>query len=155
MKTIRFTKDEPTVLAIIAIILAIAALWAMGCGGGSYSTPTTPSTTTTTSGGSTTTASTTVNIVGTSGNTAFSPNPVQVAAGATIAWKNATSVLHHIVMDSGVTIGDIAPGATVTTTLSGSGGTYHCTTHPTMVGSINGASAPPDPTPNSSGGYDY
>jgi fatty acid desaturase len=35
-------KDEQTTLALLAIILALAALWAIGCGGGggSYSTPT-------------------------------------------------------------------------------------------------------------------
>jgi hypothetical protein len=58
-------------------------------------------------------------------------------------------------MDSGATVGDIQPGATFNMTLTGSGGNFHCTNHPTMVGSINGASAPPDPTPNQSGGYDY
>ena len=58
-------------------------------------------------------------------------------------------------MDNGTVIGDINPGATLNATLSGTGGNFHCTNHPTMVGSINGASAPPDPMPNSSGGYDY
>jgi hypothetical protein len=34
-------KDEQTTLALLAIILALAALWAIGCGGGgSSSTPT-------------------------------------------------------------------------------------------------------------------
>ena len=93
--------------------------------------------------------------VGNSGSAAFTPNPVQATSGTTIAWKNNTGVLHHIVMDSGTVIGDVAAGATVNATVSGSGGNYHCTTHPTMVGSINGASAPPAPTPNASGGYDY
>jgi plastocyanin len=96
-----------------------------------------------------------VNIVGTAGSTSFNPNPVQAASGATIAWRNTTGVLHHIVMDDGTVVGDVAAGATISSTLKGSGGNYHCTTHPTMVGSINGASAPPVPTPNPSGGYDY
>ena len=147
-------KDEQTALAVIAIILAVVALWAIGCGGGggsySTSTPTTPTSTT-----PSTPAAVTVNIVGTTGSGAFSPNPVQAASGATLAWKNTTGVAHHLVMDSGAVIGDIAAGATLTTTLSGSGGNFHCTNHPTMVGSINGASAPPTPTPNSSGSYDY
>jgi plastocyanin len=156
MRTFKL-KDEPTILALIAIILAFAALWAVGCGGGaggSYSAPTTPSTTTTTPAPSTS-AAVTVNIVGTTGSAAFTPNPVQATSGATIAWKNTTGVLHHIVMDNGTVIGDVAPGATLNATMSGSGGNFHCTTHPTMVGSINGASAPPEPMPNSSGGYDY
>ncbi len=120
MKTLKL-KDEPTILAIIAIILAFAALWAVGCGGGgAYSAPTTPSTTTT----SNTAAAATVNIVGLAGNTAFNPNPIQAASGTTLAWKNTTGVAHHIVMDSGTVVGDVA-------------------------------SAPANPMPNSSGGYDY
>jgi len=148
-------KDEPAIVAIIAILLAVIALWAISCGGGggSYSTPTTPSTNT--PAPSTGTSGITVNIVGTTGNSAFTPNPVQAASGTTIVWKNGTSVAHHLVMDSGTVIGDIAAGATVTTAVPGSGGNFHCTNHPTMVGSINGSSAPPDPTPNPSGGYDY
>src|SRR5207237_9468240 len=125
MKTIKLTKDEPTLLALIAIILAVAALWAIGCGGGggSYSAPTTPSTTTT----PTTPAAVTVNIVGITGSAAFSPNPVPAASGATMAWKNNTSDLHHLVMDDGsAVIGDVAPGATLTMQLKGAGGNYHC-----------------------------
>jgi plastocyanin len=156
MNTIKI-KDEPTLLAIVAIILAVAALWAVGCGGGgatASTTPTSPSTTPTTPAPATP-STVTVNIVGTTGSAAFTPNPVPAAAGATIAFKNTTSVIHHIVLDDGTVIGDIAVGATVNATVKGSGGNYHCTNHPTMVGSINGASAPPDPMPNPSGGYDY
>lgn len=29
-------KDEQTTLALLAIILALAALWAIGCGGGQH-----------------------------------------------------------------------------------------------------------------------
>ena len=150
-------KDEQTALAVIAIILAVVALWAISCGGGggsySTSTPTTPTSTTPSTASAP--AVVAVNIVGTTGSGAFSPNPIQAASGATLAWKNTTDVAHHLVMDSGAVIGDIAAGATLNTTLSGSGGNFHCTNHPTMVGSINGASAPPTPTPNPSGGYDY
>jgi hypothetical protein len=56
------------------------------------------------------------------------------------------------VMNDGAPIGTVGPGATLTTQLSGSGGNFHCTTHPSMVGSINGARAP-DPPPD--GSYDY
>ena len=148
-------KDEPAIVAIIAILLAVIALWAISCGGGggSYSTPTTPSSSTPAPSTST---GVTVNIVGTSGNTSFSPNPVQAASGSTIVWKNSTSVAHHLVMDNGgAVIGDVGANATVTTAIPGTGGNFHCTNHPTMVGSINGSSAPPTPTPNPSGGYDY
>jgi plastocyanin len=147
-------KDDQTALAVLAIILAVAALWAIGCGGGggssSMSTPSSPTPTTPTPA-----ASLTVNIVGLTGNTAFSPNPAQASAGSTIIWKNTTGAAHHLVMDDGTLIGDIAPGASLNTMLNGSGGNYHCTIHPTMVGSINGASAPADPMPNPGGGYTY
>lgn len=144
-------KDEQTALAILAIILAVVALWAIGCGGGggSYSTPSTPTTTTPTPSG------TTININSSSGSGAFSPNPVQVASGATIIFKNNTSDTHILVMNDGTSLGTVGPNASLTKTLTGSGGNYHCTNHPSMVGSINGAAAPPEPTPNPSGGYDY
>jgi plastocyanin len=165
-------SDGQTALAVLAVVLSISALSAVGCGGsgGSYSSasPTTPSTTAAaavpaaattpaaTSAASTPAGAVTVNIVGLAGSGAFSPNPVQASSGTSILWKNATSEAHHIVMDDGTLIGDIAPGASLTKPLSGSGGNYHCTIHPTMVGSINGAAAPPDPTPSSTGtGYDY
>jgi plastocyanin len=160
MKFHRF-KDEQTVVAALAIVLAVAALWAIGCGGGSggsysSSTPTTPSTTTSTTTTSSA-GSATVNIVNTNGgNKAFDPNVAQVASGGTIVWKNNTGDVHHLVMNDGsAVIGDIAPGASVNWQLKGSGGEYHCTNHPTMVGSINGASAPPDPMPTPGGGYTY
>jgi plastocyanin len=152
MKTIHL-KDEPTLLAVGAILLALAALWAVGCGGGgSYSnaTPTAPST-----GG--TAANVTVNIVGSAGSNALSPNPVSAASGQTVAFKNNDGNLHHMVANDGSwDAGDVAPGATSkSVSVSGSSSNFHCTIHPTMVGSINGASAPPPPTQNSSGGYDY
>jgi plastocyanin len=152
---INLLKDEQTALAILAIILAFAALWAVGCGGGSgySSTPTTP--TTTTPGSTTPAGAVTMNIVGLTGSAAFSPNPIQAASGATIVWKNMTTEPHHLVMDNGTVIGDVAGGASLTSQVQGSGGNFHCTNHPTMVGSINGTSAPPDPMPNPSGGYNY
>jgi plastocyanin len=158
MKTFRF-KDEPTLLAILAIMLAMAALWAVGCGGGggSYSAPTTPSSSSPTPPASTS-ANVTVNIVGSSGSGAFSPNPANATVGQTIAFKNNDGTTHHLVANNGSwDAGNISAGATSTamTVTSSSALGYHCTIHPTMVGSINGASAPPDPTPNPGGGYDY
>jgi plastocyanin len=153
--TINPFKDEQTALAVLAIILAVAALWAIGCGGGggsySTSTPTSPTSNTPTPAA----GLVTVNIVGNAGSAAFNPNPAQASAGSTIIWKNMSSAQHHLVMNDGTVIGDVAAGASLTTTLMGSGGNYHCTIHPTMVGSINGAAAPPDPMPNPGGGYTY
>jgi len=159
MKTI--IKDDAITYAIIAIILAVAALWAIGCGGGGggYSTPTTPSgSTSTPSTPAPTGANVTVNIVGSAGSGAFNPNPAPASSGQTVAFRNSDNTTHHLVADNGSwDSGDIAPG-TASKTLSvtsTSALNYHCTIHPTMVGSINGATAPPPPTPDPNGGYDY
>ena len=120
---------------------AAVAMWSCGGGGSSPTTPSTP------------TSPVTINIVGSTGNQAFSPNPVQAASGAPLVWKNTTTALHHIVMDDGsAVIGDIAPGASSAPMPLTAGGNYHCTNHPSMVGNINGATAP-TPPPGSGGGY--
>ena len=130
-------------------ILSAAAIVTYACGGSSgggssTAAPTTPTPTPTAS------AATTVLIVGSVGNAAFSPNPIQVASGAQLVFKNNDSTMHHIIVDAGgPEIGDINPGATsqAITISSTAARTFHCTIHPTMVGSINGASAPPPPDP--------
>lgn len=124
-----------------SIGLPALTLWALGCGsgGGGTNTPTGPSSTTPP-------ASTTVNIVSSSGSSAFSPNPVQVPSGGTIRWTNATADSHVLVMSDGTPIGTVAPGASITTTLSGGGGNFRCTNHPSMVGSINGTRVPDPPS---------
>ena len=150
----RHAGNEQMLMIVLAIILCLTALWAISCGGGgSYSsTPTAPSASTTaptpaaTTPAQSTTPSVAVNIVSSSGSGAFNPNPVQAASGANIVWKNDTSATHVLVMNDGTMIGTLAPGASLTTALSGSGGSYHCTIHPSMVGSINGATAPAPPT---------
>jgi plastocyanin len=127
------------VLSGAALALAAAAL--SSCGGSSYggsSTPTTPSPAPAPAGNTVT-----VTIVGSSGNKAYSPNPAQVNMGDTVAFKNADSAMHHVVMDDGsADLGNIAPGSTGSMTLKTAGGNYHCTIHTSMVGSINGKDAP-------------
>jgi plastocyanin len=156
MKTI---KDEPIVFAVLAILLGVAALWAVGCGGGgAYSTPTTPSAsgTTTASGGAA--ASVTVNIVGSAGSGAFSPNPATAAVGQTLAFKNNDGTTHRMVADNGSwDTGNVTPGSTSATVpvSSATALTFHCTIHPSMVGTISGGAALSGPTPDASGGYDY
>ena len=137
------------------IIIAAPILLTLACGGGGYgggstNTPTGPSPTPTQTSNTGTTGSTgstarTVNIVSSAGSGAFSPNPVEVPSGGSITWTNSTGNSHVLVMNDGRAIATIAPGASVTTTLSGSGGNFHCTTHPSMVGSINGTVASQDP----------
>ena len=137
---------------LISIALSALVLWALGCGGGgsgggTANTPTAPSSPTAPP------ASTTVNIVSSSGSSAFNPNPVQVPSGGAIQWRNVTNDSHALVMSDGTPIGTVGPGATITTTLVGGGGNFRCTNHPTMVGSINGAAVPPPPP--AGGGDDY
>ena len=126
----------------------LAAAW--GCsGGGGGSTPTAPSAPPSTP--TPTTATVTVSVVGSSGNRAYQPNPVLAATGDTVMFRNNDATLHRIVMDDGsADLGDIAPGATSRgfTVRNTSALNFHCTLHPSMVGSINGASAPEPPPCN-------
>ena len=128
--------------------LLAAALAMASCGGGGYAAPSpTPN------APAPTPNSITVNIVGSSGNKAFTPNPVMANAGDTLVFKNNDATLHHLVMNDGsADVGDIAPGASKSLTVKGSGGLFHCTIHSTMIGSINGSEAPPEP-PCTTPGY--
>ena len=129
-------------LLLASIAVSGLVLWAVSCGGGGGGTPTGPSTSPPTNNPPP--ASATINIVSSSGSGAFSPNQVQVPAGGTIQWRNSTADRHVLTMNDGSPIGTLAPGATLTTTV-GAGGNFRCVTHPSMVGSINGTSAPKPP----------
>src|SRR5262249_47035168 len=88
----------------------------------------------------------TVSILGSSGNTAYRPNPVTANAGDQIVFKNEDVRTHHIVLDDGsADLGDVTPGGmsrfyAVRSASAASG--YHCTLHSSMVGSINGSNPP-------------
>ena len=115
--------------------LAYLALSASGCGNnagpGSIPTSPTPST-----GG---TASVTIAIVTTGGSNSFSPNPAAEAQGGTVAWRNADNATHRIVANDGsFDTGNITPGTTSqVVTAPATGVSYHCSIHPTMVGTIS------------------
>jgi plastocyanin len=118
------------------------ALGAWHCGGSGGGSPT---------GGSGNPAppasASTINIVGERGAQSFSPNPASVRQGEQFVWRNTDSVVHHIVLNDGsLDSGDIAPGAfSAALRLMTNGANYHCTIHPTMVGSINASSGEPPP----------
>ena len=124
-------------------LAAAVGMWS--CGGGSSSgTPTAPTTPSPTP--APTSPTVTINIVGSDGNKAYQPNPVVARTGDTLLFRNNDSTTHHVVMDDGsADLGDIAPGSSRSATLKGAGSNYHCTIHPTMVGSVNGATAPEPP----------
>jgi plastocyanin len=89
-----------------------------------------------------------INIVGSFGSTAFMPNPTTANVGDQITFTNTDLVMHHIVLDDGTDLGEVQPGQSSTpVALTTPTATYHCTIHPTMVGSINGDVPPPPPPP--------
>lgn len=128
-------------LAILVILSA--AVSAAQCGGGS--SPTAP-------GPSPTPTVVTVSIVGLAGNGSYVPNPVATSGNQVVFKNNDPANTHHIVMDdNSIDFGNLAPGAS-SQARGVTGGTFHCTLHPSMVGSINGVSAPA-PAPGSGDGY--
>lgn len=87
-----------------------------------------------------------INIVGSFGAGAFMPNPTLANMGDQIVFTNTDAVLHHIVLDDGTDLGDVAPGeSSAAVPLTTPTATFHCTIHPSMVGSINGDLPAPDP----------
>ena len=131
-------------------VLAAVSIAACGGGGGSYgnSSPTSPSTS---SGGGSGSGSTgnvvTVTIKGVNGKLSFDPNPASVAAGQSVQFKNADVVAHQVVLDDGSMKTEvIQPGATSSALAIGaSNASYHCSIHPSMVGSFNNAVTPEPP----------
>jgi len=90
-----------------------------------------------------------INIVGSFGSTAFMPNPTTANVGDQITFTNTDLVMHHIVLDDGTDLGEVQPGqSSVPVALTTPTATYHCTIHPSMVGSINvDVPQPPPPPP--------
>jgi plastocyanin len=85
----------------------------------------------------------------TMGSNAFSPNPftVSLAAGGRVIWGNAdftsgsygnTGTTHTVTSDNAVwDSGDVGPAQTYAFTFTSVGTyNYHCSHHPTMVGTI-------------------
>jgi len=74
------------------------------------------------------------------GTGAFDPNPFTRSfnAGNRVGWANNDAVVHRLVSDApAFDSGDLAAGATFTFTYSARGTyTYHCSIHPSMVGTI-------------------
>lgn len=140
----------------VALVGALAG-WSCGGAGGSPSltapTPTvaapvapaapSPAPTTTPA-----TATVTISIVASTGNQAFSPNPVAAKAGDTVMFRNSDAAMHRLVLDDGSgDFGEVAPGATSRGVVlrNANPTTFHCALHRTMVGSINGLTAPATP----------
>ena len=127
-----------------AVAALVGALMTWNCGGGGGpSTPTAP-----TAAAPVVPGAVTVSIVTSTGNQAFSPNPVRARAGDTVMFRNSDATAHHIVLDDGsADFGNVAAGATSRGVVlrDANPTTFHCTLHATMVGSINGLTAPDTP----------
>ena len=90
--------------------------------------------------GSSPAADVTINIVANNGSNSYSPNPANVTVGQTVSWHNVEGTTHTATQNSaGFDTGNIGNGATsapITITSAGDLG-YHCTLHPTMLGTLH------------------
>ncbi len=126
-------------------IAAWGVLTLAACGGGGGygggGTPTTPQPTPSNS------TPVTITIMGVRGGQSFSPNPASVPAGQQVIFKNNDTVMHRVVIDDrSLDTGNIAPGGSSEPLALGAvSKAYHCTVHPSMVGSLNSAATPEPP----------
>ena len=120
--------------AIVALSLVASAC------SGSYdgSSPVTPTPSAPTPTPTTSNGIVTVDIVRNSGAQSFSPNPATLPAGQMVVWHNVDSATHRVILNSGsLDTGDLAPGASSRPmSINNGGGAYHCSIHPSMVGTI-------------------
>ena len=81
----------------------------------------------------------TVSIVGQSGKGAFNPNPASLPADGKVTFDNSNNTTHRIVANDGTwDTGNIAPGSSSAAVVIPAGGSnFHCSIHPSMVGSVN------------------
>ena len=80
----------------------------------------------------------TVDVAEINGPYSFYPSPIVVQSDQTVVWRNSDTVTHHVVFDQGsVDTGTLAPGTLSQPMAIGEGTwSYHCSIHPTMVGSV-------------------
>ena len=76
------------------------------------------------------------------GANAFGDHPISIHRGERMRWRNADTVAHTLVPDTGalpefVTTGPLAPGAERSFIMATPGmTTFHCTDHPQMTGTL-------------------
>ena len=80
----------------------------------------------------------TISVVAVNGAKSFSPNPATLPSGQTVLWHNVDTVTHRVVLNDGsVDTGDLAPGAFSQPMTIRAAAPYHCSIHPSMIGSLN------------------
>jgi plastocyanin len=113
--------------AFVATTLAMGA-----CGGTSSPSPTSPTGTSAPPAGATV-----IDVVRENGAQSFSPNPATVPAGQMVVWHNVDTVTHRVTLNDGtLDTGNVAPGAFSAPMTLRAVGPYHCSIHPSMVGTI-------------------
>jgi plastocyanin len=88
----------------------------------------------------------TIDVIGVNGAQSFSPNPATLPAGQMVVWHNIDSITHRVVLNNGsLDTGNIAAGASSEAmSINTGGGPYHCSIHPSMVGTlVQGGSTSP------------
>lgn len=125
----------------VLVMTLAGVLVSASCGGGSGGGPAAP---TPNPGAS---SPVTITITGVRGAQSFSPNPAAAAAGQMVVFRNADVVTHRVILDDrSVDTGDIAAGASsAPLPLGAVSKPYHCSIHPSMVGSLNSAATPEPP----------
>jgi plastocyanin len=80
----------------------------------------------------------TIDVAEINGPYSFYPSPAMVQAAQIVVWRNTDIVTHHPVLDDdSIDTGTLAPGTlSQPKTIAVGTRTYHCTIHPTMVGTI-------------------
>jgi plastocyanin len=118
------------VLVSTGLVVATLTLWA--CGGTTSSSPTSPTAPSVPPVGATV-----IDVVRENGAQSFSPNPATVPAGQMVVWHNVDTVTHRVTLNDGsLDTGNIAPGAFSAPMTLRAVGPYHCSIHPSMVGTI-------------------
>ena len=80
-----------------------------------------------------------INVLGVNGAQSFSPNPATLPAGQAVVWHNVDTIVHRVVLDDGkLDTGNIGPGAFSAAMTLVAPGPYHCSIHPSMIGTIAG-----------------
>jgi plastocyanin len=79
-----------------------------------------------------------ISIVSSFGPGAYIPNPLTAVMGDTLIWINEDTRLHHLVMEDGTDLGQLAPGAqSAPVRLAQESTSYTCLLHSSMTGVIN------------------
>ena len=121
---------------VAALAVGTLSFGVCGCGGnsgagaqsGGPSAPTPPAAS----------AAVTIDVAEINGPYSFYPSPATVSSNQTVVWRNSDIVTHHLVLDDdSIDTGALAPGTLSQPETIGVGNrTYHCTIHPTMVGTV-------------------